>query len=153
METLISRSDAKRQGLKRYFTGKPCKRGHLTYRYVACCRCSKCVIEKVARRQVDDPAWTNAKNRKWKKANRPKVNHLDALRRARQLQATPKWADPTAIRVIYETCPPDYHVDHIIPLQGKNVCGLHVENNLQHLPALDNLKKSNKVDVNLVSAS
>jgi len=67
-----------------------------------------------------------------------------AERRAKKLKATVGWANVDAIARIYAGCPPGYHVDHIIPLRGKNVSGLHVEANLQYLPASENFRKHNK---------
>jgi hypothetical protein len=66
------------------------------------------------------------------------------LREIAEVRQTPKWANRAKIREIYVNRPEGYHVDHIVPLRGKNVCGLHVENNLQYLPALENMKKHNK---------
>lgn len=60
--------------------------------------------------------------------------------------ATPKWANMAEMNLVYSMCEEGYHVDHIIPLHGKLVCGLHVEHNLQYLPAGDNLAKGNKFD-------
>lgn len=68
-----------------------------------------------------------------------------ALRRANILQATPLWADLRAIQEIYGQCPPGYEVDHIVPLQGRNVRGLHVSWNLQYLTASENRRKSNRL--------
>lgn len=74
-----------------------------------------------------------------------------AKRYAAKLQATPAWADDRYIRLFYEMAAADtiltgieHQVDHIVPLQSDIVCGLHWEQNLQVLPAADNLSKSNR---------
>ncbi len=72
-------------------------------------------------------------------------NAITAKRRALKLKATPKFANLKKIREIYKNCPKGYHVDHIVPLQGKEVCGLHVEWNLQYLTPSENSSKSNKL--------
>tara|TARA_R110002020_G_scaffold52839_1_gene148249 strand:+ start:169 stop:624 length:456 start_codon:yes stop_codon:yes gene_type:complete len=85
----------------------------------------------------------------WKKDNKDKVNAATARRRAARLSATPKWLADTELKEIdtfYKIAQwysEDMHVDHIVPLQGDNVCGLHVPWNLQVIPALDNLAKGN----------
>jgi hypothetical protein len=58
------------------------------------------------------------------------VNANNAKRRATKKNATPKWANLDVIKEIYRKCPAGSEVDHIIPLKGRTVCGLHVENNL-----------------------
>ncbi len=78
------------------------------------------------------------------RVNHPGRKNADtAKRRADTILRTPIWASLDEIRKIYENCPEGYHVDHIIPLRGKHVSGLHVETNLQYLPAIENMKKSN----------
>ena len=75
-----------------------------------------------------------------------------ADRRARERQACPSWVDHKAIAEVYikaiqltrETGIP-HHVDHIIPLAGASVSGLHVPWNLRAIPAKENQRKSNKV--------
>ena len=60
-----------------------------------------------------------------------------------KIQRMPRWADLEKIKEIYRICPEGYQVDHIIPLQGVLVSGLHVENNLQYLTSSENRSKSN----------
>jgi hypothetical protein len=67
-------------------------------------------------------------------------------RQASKLKRTPVWADLAAIKKFYENCPDGHEVDHIAPLRGKTVCGLHVLTNLQYLPAADNRAKGCSFD-------
>lgn len=65
------------------------------------------------------------------------------LREIAESRQTPCWADRKRIREIYINRPEGHHVDHIVPLRGRNVCGFHVEYNLQYLPAEQNMRKHN----------
>jgi len=96
-----------------------------------------------------------ARNRKaWRAANPGKTNALTAKRRAARLQATPDWLTDEqhwVIQEIYDLCVlrsdltgVAHHVDHIVPLQGKTVCGLHVPWNLQVITATENCSKGNQ---------
>jgi hypothetical protein len=90
----------------------------------------------------------------WRRANPGKVNARTAKRRAAKLQRTPKWLTKEqlkemekfyieAARLTKETGIP-HEVDHIEPLQGKEVSGLHVPWNLRVVPVSINRHKSNK---------
>jgi hypothetical protein len=65
--------------------------------------------------------------------------------RCQKLNRMPLWANEEAINEVFRTCSgDDFHIDHVIPLQGELVSGLHVENNLQKLTVKENCQKSNK---------
>ncbi len=73
-----------------------------------------------------------------------------AARKSRQSTGTPKWANRFIIREIYDLARRRtlatgfaWHVDHIVPLLGKLVSGLHVENNLRVIPGAINVAKGN----------
>lgn len=83
-------------------------------------------------------------NKRYKQKHKKELCCRENIRRALKIRATPKWANLDKIKQIYKNCPEGYHVDHIIPLKGKNICGLHIETNLQYLPASENIKKGNK---------
>lgn len=92
---------------------------------------------------------------RWRRANPEKHRASQAKRRSSKLNATPQWLTEDQhkdIEAMYflanrytKLFGLEYHVDHIIPLQGKNICGLHVPWNLQLLEASMNLSKSNKL--------
>jgi 5-methylcytosine-specific restriction endonuclease McrA len=83
----------------------------------------------------------------YKKANPHKVNVWLAKRRAAKMQRTPLWADHDRIARAYKLAA-DFglEVDHIVPLQGALVSGLHTHHNLQLLTPEENLTKSNRFD-------
>ena len=78
-----------------------------------------------------------------KAVNRAKV----AKYKAAKLQRIPVWItkdELNMMRLFYIKCPQGFDVDHIVPLQGRNVSGLHVLSNLQYLTKEENGRKANK---------
>ena len=108
-----------------------------------------------------DPVKRRAHRRKWqsenvekylaiKKAWREKHGaRYTAMRRSLKSKATPKWltlTDLSEIEAIYlKASELNLDVDHIVPIKGKTVCGLHVPWNLQLLTPNDNKAKSNRL--------
>ena len=180
---VVSRAHAISQGLPRYFTGKPCKEGHVAERFVAnytCCVCADSAFKKwysdhsdthlrrvndwrnrnfqtVSRSRQkwasDNPDKVRNASKNWKRANPAKVAQHASSRRASQHTRMPSWltaADHLEFDSVYKYCAGlraaglDYHVDHIVPLRGKSVSGLHVPWNLQVIPAVENMSKGNR---------
>jgi hypothetical protein len=157
---------AREQGLATYFTGKPCKNGHLAERETKSRRCVVCrnmwaanaykandgaakarkwraCLPAEKKNEIDQKAVLRA--REWRAKNPRHRNALSTLYKKVVRQRTPAWADIDAIKEIYKNCPIGYHVDHIFPLRGDTVSGLHVAENLQYLPAKENLKKNKSI--------
>jgi hypothetical protein len=183
-------AQASQMGLRWFFTGQPCKNGHIAKRYL--CRdnpCKECVKARAARvktpaedvrlmisargkrayqkKKLADPGYGVRKTDLWRMRHpglrarnqrefycknaeklRPKYAAATRARQARLQNAMPDWADKEKIKEIYLEAAKKsaetgikHHVDHIIPLRGKNVCGLHVHTNLRVITAIENLQK------------
>lgn len=189
---IISRANAIAQGLKKYFTGTPCKRGHVSEYYVSggCIECRKLRDQTPEKRQymkeynhteqrreyvsnynkTDQRRAINAeRQKKYRPCKEVRQKYYQsglgtlakyrsreyvkarlrfnaAKRHAAKLQRTPIWSETEAIKNFYANCPEGYEVDHIIPLQGKLVSGLHVLGNLQYLLMSENRSKNNHFD-------
>jgi hypothetical protein len=94
-----------------------------------------------------------ARGKAWRTENKARLVVKTRKRQAHVARATPPWADPVAILAIYQQAERQtketgerHEVDHVIPLQGKNVCGLHVETNLRVIPAALNRSKGHKFE-------
>lgn len=159
----ITRSYAREFGIAGYFTGKACKSGHISWRITSSSACYECNRNIVHNYKTNNKSRLNRLSREYNARN-PEIRKLaeENLRRkspgyytnaamkrkAAKLKRTPIWADQDLIRKIYDERSKlssetgiEYAVDHIIPLRGKLVSGLHVHNNLQILSRKSNSEK------------
>jgi len=107
-----------------------------------------------AKYREDNKEYRREQNKEWKLKNRAHCTHKENMRRAKKLKATPNWLTEQHIEEIKNkykeskeltTKETTYTVDHIIPLQGETVSGLHVPWNLQILTLEENSSKKNKI--------
>ncbi len=173
----ISRKDAKYLNLTRYYTGQPCKRGHIAQRLVSNYVCVEC--DKERNKKYTDNRKEYLKHyykdniiqilnyrKVYYYKNKDKIKQYQKLWREenpdrcalksieylnRKSLARPAWYEKDLIKQLYhkrdelsELWGIELHVDHIVPLQGENVCGLHCWDNLQLLEASINLSKGNR---------
>lgn len=147
---------------------KECRKGEDIERYLLN---KKEIVARTTKWQKDNPerakeiqAKSRLKNKekrkdyiaKWRSNNRGKINALNSTRNAAKKKRTPQWLtsfDILKIQCLYSLAAmrskesgQKWHVDHIVPLQGNSVCGLHVPWNLRVIPAIENLRKYNKYD-------
>lgn len=165
---IISKDKAKRLGLKRYFTGESCKNGHMSERQVSGGYCVECNKQSVKKWRKKTGYKTCPKYlAKWNSDNpervrlhqvfrdRSKLAERNIRKRAALRKSTPLWLDgfqKDQIRSFYDHAKDcqvatgeRYEVDHIVPIMGETVCGLHVPWNLQVLPMHVNRSKRNKL--------
>lgn len=117
-----------------------------------------------AKWQRAHPGRSTKQVNRWRKDNPDKFamqsRTATGQRRASKLHATPPWANKFFISEAYDLARRrtkatgfEWHVDHIFPLKHKLFCGLHVEYNLQVIPAVENLHKGNSIPLELLGAS
>jgi len=159
----MTRKEAMLQKSATYFTGKACKHGHIAKRRTVngCCTECETVKNNSQARQEYMAKYAEEKRTKlretasrWQKNNKGKVNANTACRHTAKMNRQPNWLtkeDKEYIKCLYQLSAMrsresgvKWNVDHVVPLQGENVSGLHVPWNLQVIPASDNFKKNNK---------
>ena len=150
---IITRAEALAQGLRHYFTGKPCKRGHVSIRNTRKAACLEC-DRQIKILLHKDPVYLARLNTRRRKRYADDVAHratvLARNSERRSWVCTDDMENSAAIDEIFaerdhmtEFLGVLMHVDHKIPLHRG---GAHHEDNLQIIPATTNLSKGSRTD-------
>ena len=181
---VCTRASAEKAGLKLFYTGVACSKGHYSGRQISgnCVVCSRLSYEAnkdkiIAQskawaianpkraKELRDNRYKNNRDKiiaqasKWQRDNPERTNQRNVKRREMIVEATPPWVDDVMsqqMKDLYKesaalqvSTGEKYHVDHIIPIQSKVVCGLHVPWNLRIVTAEVNQSKSNSIQEDL----
>lgn len=140
-----------------------CKRGHVDAGRTKSNNCTACEQER-SKARSGTPAHAAASRlwrqrhpelagescRVWRSRYPEKKNAYDSWRRALIVQRTPLWSDSKKIQILFREASRiqsetgiRMSVDHVIPLKGEAVSGLHVFENLRVLPLIENTRKTN----------
>lgn len=159
-------------GKTHYISEQPCIHGHTAPRRVEDRICTACDSAYQKRTKQLDPERARIKSKAtyertkehhlaqkkvYRQINKGKIRALNAARKTVIKLRTPSWLaeehcwmikeiyDLAALRT--EVLRLQWHVDHIVPLQGELVSGLHVPWNMRVIPAIENIRKKNKFEV------
>ena len=164
-----TRKEALLNKATQYFTGNACIKGHVAARRAKTGECLDCRKAYLVNWLKENPnkikqysatqylkyesekhKW-HARNKKYAATHKDKVNAKTVAYQLAKANRLPKWADIEKIKGLYKQAVLksietgiQWHVDHIYPLRGKLVSGLHVPENLQVIPGIENVKKANR---------
>jgi hypothetical protein len=142
-----ARKRALASGETTYESGRPCSEGHTAARFTSNGWCTVCAKLKAVNYHKKNPGYLSA----YRKAHPARTAAYKAKRRA--AEKAPAWASTLCINAVYSIMRSlrrdgvDVSVDHVIPLQGKKVSGLHVRENLKIISSRDNCRKLNTFEV------
>jgi hypothetical protein len=138
-----ARAAALAAGNKRYRSLRPCPAGHVGERFTSNCGCVECLRESAKRYHHAHRDANLKRLREYAKRDPLANRERSSAARYGGTRIVP-WSERKEIQEFFRRCPDGLEVDHVIPLAGKTVSGLHVLANLQYVTKRQNAAKGNR---------